>query len=262
VGLRHQEITGRILQAYYEVWNNTGRIYPEVIYERCMQAELAPHLSCKRQDAYEIFYKNVRVGGQRLDLFLADQVVVELKVAPELTKLHKAQTISYIKVVGRQDGLLLNFGGTQPTFHRLFYNEPEQPPVEGTIRKKVQDPTIPYAPDLVYEINAALFEVFRHLGPGFIRRIYANACYHELLQRGLAPQAHRDFEVIYKGKSAGTFSLKHIQIDDILLFPIAHTNPDALPIKLMKDYLAYMGYPLAIIANFQDTRLSPIIIRP
>jgi hypothetical protein len=30
----------------------------------------------------------------------------------------------------------------------------------------------------------------------------------------------------------------------------------------MKDYLAYMNYPLAIIANFQDTKLSPIIIRP
>ncbi|MBA3531821.1 MAG: GxxExxY protein [Ardenticatenales bacterium] len=262
MGLRHAEITGRILKAYYEVWNHTARLYPEVIYERCMQGELAPHLPCKRQDAYEIFYKNIKVGGQRLDMFLADEIVVELKVVPELTKLHKAQTISYIKVVGKRDGLLINFGGTQPTFHRLFYNEPEQPPAEGTIRKKVQEMAGPYAPDLVYEINAALFEVFRHLGPGFIQRIYANACYQEFLLRGLAPQSHRQFEVIYKGKPAGPISLKHIQIADILLFPIARTDPNALPIKIMKDYLAYMNYPLAIIANFQDTKLSPIIIRP
>jgi GxxExxY protein len=161
--------------SYYEVWNHTARLYPEVIYERCMQGELAPHLPYKRQDAYEIFYKNIKVGGQRLDMFLADEIVVELKVAPELTKLHKAQTISYIKVVGKRDGLLLNFGGTQPAFHRLFYNEPEQPPTEGTIRKKVREMAGPYAPELVYEINAALFEVFRHLGPGFIQRIYANS---------------------------------------------------------------------------------------
>jgi len=54
-------------------------------------------------------------------LFIADEVVVEIKVAPQLTKLHKAQAFSYLKVVGKHVGLLCNFGRAEPEFERLYF---------------------------------------------------------------------------------------------------------------------------------------------
>jgi GxxExxY protein len=199
MALRHKELTGRILKAYYEVWNHTARVYPEYLYESCLLRELGRNVPCVRQDEYEIRYKDFKVGSQRLDMFVAGEVVVELKVAPELTKLHKAQAISYIKVVQKHDGLLLNFGGDEPTFTRLFYDEPELAMHPDTIHKVRESPEH-YAPDLVHKIQGALYEVFSHLGPGFIYRIYGNACYRELTQRGLNPIARNNLEVIYKGQ--------------------------------------------------------------
>jgi GxxExxY protein len=219
----------------------------------------------------EIFYKGVKVGVHKLDLFVGGEVVVEVKAVPELTKEDKAQAISYAKAVGKEDVLLLNFWGTEPNYERLFYNKPEQQMALGTVRevrdvrdvRDVRESAVDYyyAPALVYKIQGALFEVFRDLTSGFVHRIYANACYHELRWRGLAPLDLHDFNVIYKGKFIDSIKFRHLRVQDILIFPIAHTDPKALPIITISEHLGYYNLPLAIIANFQTERLLPIIIR-
>ena len=110
--LIHQELTGDIIGAYYEVYNRTPRTHPEYIYERAMMEELRLRgRATTQQDEYRILYKEHRVGMQRLDLFVAQEVAVELKVVERLTPLHKAQGISYLKTVDKPVGLLFNFGG-------------------------------------------------------------------------------------------------------------------------------------------------------
>jgi len=69
--------------------------------------------------------KGKLIGKQRLDIFVAGEVVVEIKVVPQLTRLHKAQTISYLKTTGKQVGLLFNFGRPEPEFARLYYEHRE-----------------------------------------------------------------------------------------------------------------------------------------
>lgn len=55
-------------------------------------------------------YDGIRVdAGYRLDLVVADTVIVELKAVSELTALHKAQLLSYLKLSGKKVGLLINF---------------------------------------------------------------------------------------------------------------------------------------------------------
>lgn len=76
-------------------------------------------ISTTRQDKYQITYKNYPVGLQQLDLFIAGEVVVENKAVDQLTRLHKAQAISYLKTVDKLTGLLFNFGGSQPELNRL-----------------------------------------------------------------------------------------------------------------------------------------------
>ena len=124
VKLLHKKTTGTIIGVYYDVYNGTARTYPEFIYEWAMMDDLRRKgVSCRRQPEYQVFYKGKLVGVQRLDLFVAEEVVVELKVKPQLTRLHKAQAISYLKVVGEAVGLLCNFGSPSPEFERLYFKE-------------------------------------------------------------------------------------------------------------------------------------------
>src|SRR4029079_13518780 len=90
--LIHKDLTQRIIGVYYDVYNGLSQDYPQFIYERAMIADLR-HLdiACSRQDEYEIWYKDWLVGRQKLDIFVADSVIVELKVSERILRIHLAQ---------------------------------------------------------------------------------------------------------------------------------------------------------------------------
>ena len=119
--LLHKELTGCILGSYYAVYNGTSRTYPEWIYENGMVRLVSrERIRIARQPAYEIVYKERSVGRQQLDILVLDEnVVIECKVARGLRRIHKAQLFSYLRTVGAQVGLLLNFGSPEPEFERL-----------------------------------------------------------------------------------------------------------------------------------------------
>lgn len=57
-----------------------------------------------------VVYRSVRINcGYRLDLVIDDQVLVELKVVEKVLPIHKAQLLSYLKLSGKKNGLLINF---------------------------------------------------------------------------------------------------------------------------------------------------------
>lgn len=117
--LLHRDLTGRIIGVYYTVYNKLSQTYPEFIYERVMIALLERlGIRCVQQGEYEIRYKEWLVGVQRLDIFIADKAVVELKVADSIDPIHVAQLLSYLKTVSREVGLLFRFGGPEPEFAR------------------------------------------------------------------------------------------------------------------------------------------------
>lgn len=194
--LLHADLTQRIIGVYYTGYNKLGQTYPEFIYEKAMMALLErANIHCGRQDEYEVWYKEQLVGRQRLDLFVAGEVVVELKVADSIMPLHLAQLLSYLKVVSKEVGLLFRFGGPKPEFARRVFTPGIRSELVGANPSELIDQENLLYPELTYEIIGAVLEVFHTLGPGFIYRIYANACYHELKLRGLEVKPHREFRV-------------------------------------------------------------------
>jgi len=157
-----------------------------------------------RQPQYQILYKEHLVGVQRLDILLLDEkVAVECKVAPRLEKIHRAQLFSYMKTVGARVGLLLNFGGPQPEFERLYLDPERQAEYETGIRPLDELPEGLLYPGVVGEVLGAVIEVHRALGPGFIHRIYTNACRYEYRLRGVSAEPCREYHVIFQGESIG-----------------------------------------------------------
>jgi len=104
-------ITDRVIGAAIAVHRELGPGLLESAYESCLAYELVHRgLSIERQRALPIEYKDVRLDcGYRLDLLVEDKVIVELKSVQRLERIHHAQMLSYLKLSGRQVGLLINF---------------------------------------------------------------------------------------------------------------------------------------------------------
>lgn len=108
--LEHEELTAKIIGAAIEVHRRLGPGFLESVYEKALILELTKRgLSVQVQMDVAITYDGVEVGQHRLDLFVEDTIVVELKAIKNLEDVHFAIVRSYLKAVGKKHGLLLNF---------------------------------------------------------------------------------------------------------------------------------------------------------
>jgi GxxExxY protein len=105
-----EEFTGLIIQAAIEVHKGLGPGFLECVYEQAMSVELEwRNIEFERQRLVGIFYRGIEVGTHRVDLVVANQLIVELKAAQDFDLVHFAQIKSYLKATGLTVGLLLNF---------------------------------------------------------------------------------------------------------------------------------------------------------
>ena len=104
-------LTGSIIAAAIEVHRTLGPGLLEATYEACLIFELKQAgLRVECQKAVPVEYRDVKLDcGYRLDLLVEESVVVEVKSVAELTKLHEAQLLTYLKISEYRVGLLMNF---------------------------------------------------------------------------------------------------------------------------------------------------------
>jgi GxxExxY protein len=104
------ELTEKIIGAAIEVHRILGPGLLEAIYEEALWAELRLQgIPAQRQVEIAVNYKGQIIKGQRIDLLVAGEVIVELKAVAHLPEVAKAQTLSYLKVTGLKRALLINF---------------------------------------------------------------------------------------------------------------------------------------------------------
>ena len=104
-------LTKEIIGAAIEVHRHLGPGLLESAYLQCLNRELSlKEIPFKREWPLPLEYKGVRLGcSYRLDLLVADAVVVEIKSVEALTSIHDAQLLTYLKLGGWKVGLLINF---------------------------------------------------------------------------------------------------------------------------------------------------------
>lgn len=109
--MKTEELTHRIIGAAIEVHRAIGPGLLESAYEECLCEELTlRQIQFERQRALPVVYKGMRLEcGYRLDLLVANIVVVEVKAIENILPIHEAQLLTYLKLGGWKIGLLINF---------------------------------------------------------------------------------------------------------------------------------------------------------
>jgi len=118
---KHKELTGNIINAFYQVYNTLGYGFLEKVYENALAHELRKRgFKVTQQTPLTVFYDGVVVGEYFADLFVDDSVILELKAADAIAKKHESQLINYLKASNIDVGLVLNFG-PKPDISRKVY---------------------------------------------------------------------------------------------------------------------------------------------
>jgi GxxExxY protein len=120
------DITYIINGAVFEVNRILGSGFLEKVYENALLVELKSQgLKAESHVPIRVFYKESSVGEYIADILVEEKVIVELKTAERLDKVHEAQLLNYLKATGIRVGLLVNFKHPKAEIKRLVLNLPE-----------------------------------------------------------------------------------------------------------------------------------------
>ncbi|HQV55430.1 MAG: GxxExxY protein [Chitinophagaceae bacterium] len=105
------ELTGKIIGASFKVHSALGPGLLESSYKECLFYELSKEgLFVEKEKALPLVYEEIKLDiGYRLDLFVENKVVVEIKSIEAFTDVHTAQVLTYLKLTRCKVGLLINF---------------------------------------------------------------------------------------------------------------------------------------------------------
>lgn len=120
----HEFLTGKIIKAFYTVYNELQYGFLENIYEKALMYELqCAGFKVERQKPLNVYYKGIIMGTYIADLVVEEKVMLELKAQQTIIEAHEAQLLRYLRSTEIEVGLLLNFGQTAQFKRKVFANE-------------------------------------------------------------------------------------------------------------------------------------------
>ena len=105
------ELSYALIGCAMEVHNVLGPGLLESVYEQALIHELAMNgIAVKRQVEVDVNYKGMNIAnGLRVDLIVDDELIIELKSVEEIKPIHQKQLQTYLKLMDKRIGLLINF---------------------------------------------------------------------------------------------------------------------------------------------------------
>lgn len=125
--MKYEDLTHKIIGCAMKVHSTLGNGFQEVIYQRALAIEMEKQaLSFQREMEMSIYYEGHDIGTRRVDFFVEDVIMVELKAITTLEEVHLAQAMNYCQAYNLPVGLLINFGAKSLEFKRVYnLNHPE-----------------------------------------------------------------------------------------------------------------------------------------
>ncbi|MBC8555121.1 MAG: GxxExxY protein [Candidatus Brocadiales bacterium] len=117
-----KELTEKIIEIFYRVYNKLGYGFLEKVYENAMMKEFkTADIPAVSQYAINVVYEDEIIGEYFADIPVDNKVIVEIKVAKSLAIENEAQLLNYLKATEIEVGLLLNYG-RKPDLKRKAFN--------------------------------------------------------------------------------------------------------------------------------------------
>jgi len=120
--LLYEDLTAKIRQAAFEVHEYFRNGFLEKVYENALAYKLKKQsINCEQQVPLKVYFEDQVVVGEYIaDLVVENKIIIELKTAENLDKIHFAQVKNYLKATGYRLGLLINFGKITLEFKRII----------------------------------------------------------------------------------------------------------------------------------------------
>jgi GxxExxY protein len=274
--VRPNELTHAIIGAAIEVHRELGPGKPEAAYERALARELTLRgFATRMQKPVPVVYKGVKLEcGFRLDVLVCNTVVIEVKSVEGVLPVHRAQTLTYLKLGGWKLALLLNFNVAilKDGIERLVLGLEEKgesgaranKPSRTTARDANPAPSFYSASDsgdreaetLACEIIASAIEIHRELGPGLLPSAYEACLCHELHLRSVAFERKRPYALSYKGTPLAELDEIELLVGGrVVVNPYALTEIQPVHEARLLSQLRLGGWMLGLLINFNTTAL-------
>ena len=121
--MKHEDLTHKIIGCAMEVHKHLGNGFQEVVNQRALSIEMnLNNIQHEREKELPLQYKGFGIGTRRVDFFVEDKIMVEIKAIIHLEDVHLAQAMNYVEAYNMEIGLLLNFGAKSLQFKRVHNN--------------------------------------------------------------------------------------------------------------------------------------------
>ena len=122
--MKHEDLTKKIIGCAMKVHSFLGNGFQELIYQRAMEIEMRLNgMSFEREKEMPVYYKGEQIGTRRVDFFVENDIMVELKAVIQLEDVHLAQAMNYLEAYNTKIGLLINLGAKSLQFKRVHNNK-------------------------------------------------------------------------------------------------------------------------------------------
>jgi GxxExxY protein len=275
--VRPNELTHQIIGAAIEVHRELGPGKPEAAYERALARELTLRgLAIRVQKPVPVVYKGVKLEcGFRLDVLVSNTVVVEVKSVEGIAPVHRAQTLTYLKLGGWKLALLLNFNVAilKEGIERLVLGLEEagegvavaHSPSRALASNKITPPSLYSAADsgdreaerLACATIASAIEVHRELGPGLLPSAYEACLCHELHLRHLRFERKRPLALSYKGTPLAESDQVELLVGGrVVVNPCALEDAQLVHEARLLSQLRLGSWKLGLLINFNTIALK------
>ena len=118
----YEDLTYKIIGAVYEVHKELGCVHKESVYHKALKEEFKDKkIKFENEKSINVEYKGKKIGLYRPDFVIEDKVILEVKVAPAITKSMQDQVYHYVRGTKYKLVLLANFGTPKAGIKRLIY---------------------------------------------------------------------------------------------------------------------------------------------
>ena len=119
--MKYEQLTHKIIGCAMKVHSTLGNGFQEVIYQRALAIEMKKQgLGFAREMEMTIRYEGVEIGIRRVDFFVENTIMLELKAIIKLEDVHLSQAMNYCEAYDLPIGLLINFGSRSLEFKRVY----------------------------------------------------------------------------------------------------------------------------------------------